>query len=118
MVRLERLYARLTKGLDSISKGNRFGQVQGYGYDDEQKKIMLELVDLAMKKIGRQTPLGSAILGMWERAILPRAIDNNTLQSDEENCTQEQCELCDALIDFESTAEARCRSGHQFSEYF
>jgi len=118
MVRPECLYAHLANGLDSITIGNRFSQIQDYSQKVDQTTIMLELISSVMKKVTKKTPLGLAILGMWERAAIPQETSNGTLQSGRVDLLQEQCKLCDAAIAFETTGEARCRSGHQFSECF
>jgi len=114
MIRPERLYGLLAKGLESITTSNRFGQIPSY--DASQKAIMLELITSIMDKVTKKTPLGQAILGVWGRAVFLRAPDNIPSHIIGTNPLQERCELCDAAVDFESVGEARCRSGHQFSK--
>lgn len=96
--------------------GNQFGQISSYSRDADQTSIMLELITSIMDKVTKKTPLGQAILGMWGRAVFLRAQDNIPSHIIGTNPFQEQCELCDAPVVFESMGEARCRSGHQFSE--
>jgi len=114
MLQPERLYALLAKGLKSITTGNRFGQIPSY--DNSQTAIMLELITSIMDKVPKKTQLGQAILGMWGRAVFLRAPDKIPSHIIGTNLLQEQCELCNGPVDFESVGEARCRSGHQFSE--
>jgi len=116
MTRPELLYARLAKGLDSITTGQNFGKLHGYCQYDNPKVDMLEIVSAAMQKVTNRTPMSLEILAMWERANMLQTNLDGTAQDGEAHIKKEQCELCSAPIDFETTMEARCRSGHLFSE--
>lgn len=117
MISTQRLYSRLTRALHSLTSGNRFGQIQGYFQDEDQKTNMLELISAAIEKVPNRTELSLTILEMWKSAAMPPVFIHGFEQSNSAGLLHEQCELCNAHILFETTAEASCQNGHQFSRY-
>jgi len=83
----------------------------------KHQRQVYPLIRTAATKIANMTDLDQKILTLYAQSVdaMSHDVDSSDVGS-RQNRPVEQCEICDAAIEFEAMDVARCQNGHQFSK--
>lgn len=82
----------------------------------KHQRQVYPLIRTAATKIANMTDLDQKILTLYAQSVdaMSHDVDSSDVGS-RQNRPVEQCDICDAAIEFEAMDVARCQNGHQFS---
>ena len=118
LVETDHVLALILYLLNSLSASSR-SAAMGISIANSAKhqRRVYPLIRTASTKITNMTDCDRKILALYAQSVEVTSHDVDSSDvGNRQNRPVEQCEICDAVIEFKFVDVARCQSGHQFSK--